>query len=288
MNTQKEQPKKPIYSIGMNNALVVQLSAYGTVLAFLGGAIFQAVVGQHNSAGAVGWQSTVLAVVAYFLAIVVHELVHGAAFRIFGGRPTYGVGVKFFMPYLYATAGNTPYTLVQMYVVGLSPFILLSVAFLAGAVAFPALTTYFSVAFIGNFAGAVGDLWLISQLFRFKNCMDVTVVDQKAGMAVYSEDKSAAIIADKLKITSGKKTSFIVYWVGAAGAILALTILIAFIGPLFQKSLLIGPEQFPLVQYRISSTGANVSFNFASPIVGGFLFALLAKLLTRFMQNRAE
>ncbi len=288
MNTQEEQLKKPIYFIGINKAQVVRLSAYGVLLLFLGGAIFQAVVGQHSSAGAVGWQSAVLAVVAYFLAIVIHELVHGAAFRIFGGRPTYGVGVTFFMPYFYATAGNTPYTLVQMWVVGLSPFILLSVVFLAGAVAFPALTTYFAVAFIGNFSGAVGDLWLMSQLFRFRNCMDVTVVDQKAGMAVYSEDKHAAIIADKLKITSGRKPSFMINWIAASGAILALTVLINFIGPLFQKSLFIGPEQFPLLQYRVSNTGAEFTFNFATTIVGGFLFALLAKLLTRFTQNRVK
>jgi hypothetical protein len=288
MNTQKEQLKKPLYFISINKAQVVRLSAYGVLLLFLGSAIFQAVVGQFSSAGAVGWQSAVLAVVAYFLALGVHELVHGAAFRIFGGHPTYGAGIMFFIPYFFATAGDTFYTLGQMYVIGLSPFILLSVAFLVGAVAFPTLTTYFAVAFMANFSGAVGDLWLMSQLFRFRNCKDVTVVDQKTGMEIYSEDKHVAIIADKLKIISGSKPSFIINWLAASGAILILTIFITFFGSLFQKSLLIGPEQFPLIQYEVTSTGAGVTFNFAVPIVGGFLFALLANLLARYMRNRKE
>jgi hypothetical protein len=64
--------------------------------------------------------------------------------------------------------------------------------------------------------------------------------------------------------------------------------LVTLIGPLFQKSLLIGPERFPLIQYEVSNTGAGFTFNFSAPIVGGFLFALLAKLFSRFVQKRAE
>jgi hypothetical protein len=287
MEITKEQLKKPVYFIGVNKGQAVRLSAYGVLFLFLGGAIFQALIGSQ-SANAIGWQSAVLSVVAYFITLVIHELIHGAAFRAFGGRPTYGAGMMFFLPYFYATSVNTHYTLAQMYAIGLSPFILLSVAFLGGAAVFPALTTYFAVAFIANFSGAVGDLWLMSQLFRFRNCKGVTVVDEKTGVSVYSEDEDAAIIADKLKITSGKKPSFIIYWLSAACAILVLTMLITFIGPLFQRSLLIGPEQFPLIQYEVSNTGTNFTLSFGPPIVGGFVFALLASLLTRFTQKRVE
>lgn len=218
------------------------------------------------------------------MALVIHELVHGGAFKFFGGKPTYGAGFASFMPYFYATSGNVAFTLKQMYVVGLSPFILLSILFLAGGILFPYFANFFAVAFIGNFSGAVGDLWLMSKLMQFSKFGDARVVDEEIGLAIFTNEKSAKDLAKKLDEKNSAKPVFINYWLWSVAAIFALTLLIDLIGPLFQKSLLIGPSQFPLIQYTVSNQDAEFSFNFASPIVGGLLFAFLAKILTRMTQ----
>jgi hypothetical protein len=55
---------------------------------------------------------------------------------------------------------------------------------LLAAAAFPALTPYLLVMFVGNLAGSVGDPWTAFKLLRFTSSEDSRVVDEITGVTV--------------------------------------------------------------------------------------------------------
>lgn len=281
MNKTKLVKPEPTYFIGINKSQTIQLSLYGLLMVFLAGAIFQSVSGQGGGSTGGGVMQAIGALVAFALALVMHEAVHGAFFKFYGGHPSYGAGITGILPYFYATSHGTAYTKNQMFVIGLSPFILLSVLFLVGDVLLPTFSTYFGVAFIANFSGAIGDIWLFSRLLRFDTCNNVTVVDNKAGLAVYSDDPKASAIARKLMKGDSNQANFGLYWAGGALGLFAFSMLAGLIGPWLIKDLSIGPSWLPLVSYHTSNHGVDWSLNLITPIIGGFVFAVFAKLFGR-------
>jgi hypothetical protein len=265
----------------MNSTQVVQISLYGLVLTFLAGSIFQAVTKLSNgSIGGSVWEATGM-VVSLVLAIILHETIHGVFFKIFGGEPRFGAGITSFFPYFYATSPDTHFSVRQMYVIGLAPFILLSLALLAGGAMFPMIGSYFAVAFVINFSGAIGDLWLCSQLIRFQRLTGVTIVDHKSGLAVYSSDPRATRLTEKLANKASDRTRFGYFWGIGTIAIFAFTALLVLVGPLLVKTLTIGPSWLPLVSYQATNHSTQWNINFATPIIGGLIFAIFAKIVSR-------
>jgi hypothetical protein len=254
---------------------------YGIGLMFLGGALFQAVSGNGHNAMGVGADGVGLAIGVYIITLVIHELIHGLAFRVFGGKVRYGMGRTGILPYFYATSPGTPFSLGQMYVIGMAPFIVLSIAALAAVSLLPSMTTYLAIAFIGNFSGAVGDLWLMTQIMRFQRFRAVTVVDEKTGMAIFTKDPRAKIYAAKLKKQT-QRSNFINYWFWGTISLFMLSIIITLVGPVFQKTLTIGPNAFPLVQYTVRDKSADFSISLLPPLVVGLVFAVLTRLVLRF------
>lgn len=68
--------------------------------------------------------------------MVLHELVHGLCFRLFGGSPRFGVGISFILPYLSTTSEGDRFDARQMSMIGLAPLVSLSIGTLViGSVA---------------------------------------------------------------------------------------------------------------------------------------------------------
>lgn len=271
---------EPVCVIGLGKAVSLRLAAYSMLFAFLAAGVFSALTGGAGSGRtSIDWVQPVLYIAVYFGAVVAHELVHGLFFRIFGGKPRYGAGITYFMPYFYATSPGA-FSIRQMIVIGLAPLVILSALSLGVALLAPALVGYLAVVFIGNTAGAVGDLWMTSRLIRFLPLKDATVVDLVDGMAVHSRDAEAGEIAGMIFARDERPAGFVVHWMGAALALFAAELLAGIIGPLFTDSLLIGPAQLPLMAFTKSSHELAWTFNLGSPLLAGLVFALAARLFS--------
>ena len=272
----------PVYVIALGPWMTVRLAAYSVVLLFLAAGLFSALTQRSGPAQLPNnWITPVLYIVVYLATIIVHELIHGLGFRLFGGRPRYGAGIKYFLPYLYATAPDHAFPLRQMIIIALAPLLVLSSLALVVALLAPAWVGYLAVVFIGNTVGAIGDIWMTSYLIRFRGLQAVTVVDLADGMAIYTPDTSASEIAATLARHDEHSPGFVVQWIGATVAVFAAEFLAGLIGPFFTDSLLIGPPQLPLVAFTNADAGFQWTFGVASPLLAGLLFALVAHLFAR-------
>ena len=117
------------------------------------------------------------------ITAVLHEGAHGAAMRMCGARPTYGIIPTPLM--FYATSPGFAYTRAQYIWVGVAPLLgvdlLLTLAMVltSGLTGLVVLAMLFSL----NTAGAVGDLWILSILLRFPS--HAYVVDEKDGLRIF-------------------------------------------------------------------------------------------------------
>src|SRR5206468_6687775 len=108
------------------------------------------------------------------------------------------------------------YGLWQMLVIGMSPFVLVCAAALGWAFAFPAMAPYAAVAFVTNFSGAVGDMWLMRQVLRFRTMKGLTLVDFRNGLAVHARAPRAKAIATRAQAQSAGSAGrdrFIKVWI---------------------------------------------------------------------------
>lgn len=80
------------------------------------------------------WQ--LLLALIYFVAIPLGTfIIHGLAFIAFGGKPSYGVGIKFFLPYAYTTSPRKRFSRNAFLVISLAPlFVINAISILVLAV----------------------------------------------------------------------------------------------------------------------------------------------------------
>jgi len=272
----KKNTSNEIYSISLNKSNSMRLAVYGTILMFLSISLFNSIFSTESGA------LSLSLLVVYLLTLVIHELIHGLFFKLFKGSPTFGVGVQYFMPYAYASSVGDKFTYRQMSVIGLSPFVLISAATLLLGFIIPAWVPYLAVAFVGNFSGAVGDLWMWTKLQKFRGISDVLIEDQAKGLAVYSDNNSAAEIARKMTTKEEKldhSNNFTSTWLRAFFGFLVL----AMFAPLalstlgFGGNVQIGPDWLPLVSYidNLDTKEFSLEINFLGPIIAGLMYSIL-------------
>lgn len=137
----------------------------------------------HISIQTGGWALflwIVINIVGYFVILPVHEVIHGAAFALWGGKPYFGTK----LPYaLYCGARNQLFRRNQYLVVGLAPLVVITLAGIIFTLVSPALASYTIFATVGNFAGAAGDVWVARKLVRLPP--SVLVEDTEAGYKVW-------------------------------------------------------------------------------------------------------
>jgi len=133
--------------------------------------------------GITGWGLLlwlVINVVGYCVMLLVHELLHGTAFLLWGGKPY--LGAK--LPYaLYCGAKNQLFRRNQYLVVGLAPLVVITLAGTIFTLISPVLASYTLFATAGNVSGAAGDVWSVRRMLRMP--ATVLVEDTEAGYRVW-------------------------------------------------------------------------------------------------------
>jgi hypothetical protein len=280
-NTKTNTPL--LYTIGINKPQALRLSAYGMVLLFLAASLFSSIIGSAGNSSL----NPLIAVFAYLLAMAAHEAIHGVFFRIYGGRPKYGVGLMYhFFPYAYATSPGQPYTLKQMLVIGMSPLIIICGLAVLAAFLIPSITPYAAVVFVGNFAGAIGDMWLVRQILRFKKVKDLVFLDLKNGIAVHGKGSEAKPVIEKMKQLDNPNTpaaKVTKVWITSALVISGVAVFMPVIFALiaFNGHVLIGPSQFPLFEYEATDKTSSYQLGIFPILIGSLVYALLYTFIRR-------
>jgi hypothetical protein len=134
----------------------------------------------HSTTSTNGSSSTLLwigiNIIGYILILPIHELVHAAAFVLWGGKPYFGTK----LPYaLYCGAKNQLFHRNQYLVVGLAPLVVITLAGILFTLISPALASYAIFATVGNVSGAAGDVWVVRKLLR--RSPSILVEDTESG-----------------------------------------------------------------------------------------------------------
>lgn len=117
---------------------------------------------------------------------VVHELAHGLAVALCGGRPVYGIGPGLAFCHFREFMGRWQYAFILAL-----PLALISLVGVAAMPAVPGLLRGPLLALlVANAAGAVGDLAFLAQLARLPR--DVRIADTSEGFEVYRPAAGAA------------------------------------------------------------------------------------------------
>lgn len=126
----------------------------------------------------------VLFLVFFFLLIVVHELIHGAFFKLFHPEGKVKFGFKNGMAY--ATSPNSFYTRGQFILICLAPFVLISSALMGYALF--SLNTSVPLIFLASChaASCVGDFYWVYLIS--KQGGNIRVQDTEVGMSIYLKD----------------------------------------------------------------------------------------------------
>lgn len=158
-----EVPNEPLWVFRLTTGLAARLAPLGLLL-FVASIVAYALLARQplNSAPI---PSPLTIGLAVLLVLVVHEALHGVGYLMFGGRPTFGAGIKGAAPYLYATCQGKRFGWAQFLVIGTLPLIVIDLVAVALAWYSP-LTVAAMLAFAFNTASAVGDLWIIALILQ--------------------------------------------------------------------------------------------------------------------------
>lgn len=275
---------KKVETITIAKQQSYNLTAQGVVLTFLAVAIFQTLVGNTTQSFSV-WAY----VMAYILTIIVHEAIHGVGFMLGGAKPHFGVSVAGILPVAYATS-DEKLPLKNMLVVAYLPFVVLSVLFIALSFVFPRYQPLFMVGFVGNFAGAIGDIWIASKLLKYLRHKDTRVLDTKTGTEVYSNSADALKLGQKSQAKLQTSSSFGKVALISFFCILALQMLIPILLAVsaYNGVFHLGSDAFYLLKVDRSGDNASMELNLLAPILGSVLAGAIYTLIERHGRNNGQ
>jgi hypothetical protein len=118
----------------------------------------------------------VINIAGSLIILPLHELIHGLAFLLWGGKPFFGAKLPFA---LYCGARQQVFRRNQYLVVGLAPLVVITIVAFVLTLFFPVLASYTLFANLSNFSGAVGDVWVAARILR--QPADILVEDTDAG-----------------------------------------------------------------------------------------------------------
>jgi hypothetical protein len=221
-----------------------------------------------------GWWNAGLSILAFlvllFGVIVPHELVHGLAMQLYGGRPRYGVGLAYFVfPYAYATAEDR-FTRNQYLVITLAPLVVLTL--LGTPVMVGLELPWLAIPLAANAGGAVGDVWMALTMLSYPST--VMVLDTRTGLSVYGRPEEAPSMGDLSPVR--------VVWdvlLGTGAAALAVLVVVAVVVPLVLgvtevASIRVGRPNSPLFLFAYETSADGFSYSVGplglvvAPIVG--------------------
>ncbi|KAF5435570.1 putative zincin peptidase [Candidatus Methanophagaceae archaeon] len=190
----KKQPfnldgRKEIGKLEWSKEVVITLIGMGTLALFAFGFFFTVLYTLFT--GKAGFNFTTggavyISVALFIGTLVLHELIHGVFMSIYGGKPSYGAGIAYFiLPYFYTTT-KTVFLRNQLVVIAIAPLVVISLVTIGLMAAFPSIAHWMFIPFVVNASGAVGDLWLTRNVLRFPK--HVLIEDQKSGLIIYGKE----------------------------------------------------------------------------------------------------
>jgi hypothetical protein len=271
-----------IETITIDKSQSIALTIQMVFLFFIGGAIFTYVGGASEGYGSIGW----LGLLVYILTIISHELLHGLGFMLAGAKPKFGIAILGIMPAAYATAKGK-ISIRQTLIVLHLPLLVLSVFFLAAVRIFPQHQALFLIGFIGNFAGAVGDLWISSRIWKYLPFKDAYVIDGVEGTSVYSDDKKAIETGRKSQVKTQKPNKIYSVFIIVFSVILIIqlfgSMLVSWFG--INETFQLGFEHFFLFETASSSSAITSTLNFSTTLITTLmicgLYYLINKAITK-------
>ncbi len=257
---------KKIETIQITKQQSYALSAQMILFLFIGAAIFQGIVGETSQSFGLE------ALAVYLITLIIHELLHGVGFLLGGARPRFGVGIAGIIPVAYATSSQK-LPVKNMLLVACLPFVVLSIVFILLSLIFPAYQNLFMIGFLGNFAGAVGDLWIASKLWKYLKFKDALILDTKIGTEVFSSDALAVRVGRESTRKSKQHSSFIMISLIGTGAIILVQAIIPLImvSSGFEGSYQLGSDNFYLFKVSTESAVRSAELNILPALIGGFI-----------------
>jgi len=128
------------------------------------------------------YNGQILALPATLLGVIIlHELLHGVAYIIFGAKLKFGI--KHLNIYTMDISGAL-YTTSQMTVILLLPLFILTGLLLISGIIFPEYIYWIVIGILYNISGSFGDIFMLGYiLFRGKSCK---IKDEEYGFGLYS------------------------------------------------------------------------------------------------------
>ncbi|MDM9385505.1 DUF3267 domain-containing protein [Chlorogloeopsis sp. ULAP01] len=244
---------------------------------------------QTSSQTWTGFLTFLAFVVIFFGTLVIHELLHGLAFRAFGGSPRYGIKVKYFFPYAYATSPGDIFSRNAFVTIGLAPLIVIDLVCLVLLAIFPQATWLVWVLVI-NTSGASGDIWMAILLLRCPQLIQVE--DRRAGMAIYTPGE---IDPRSLPFKSSidKTRSVLGAWGNITLIVLMVFLIGSFLLPLIFNilqvpSFMLGTDAFWLIRWQNDATGFGLTFNLVSLLLIAAGIGILGILVQVFFRSQSS
>ncbi|QQS19769.1 DUF3267 domain-containing protein [Candidatus Saccharibacteria bacterium] len=260
---------KKIETIQITRQQSYALSAQMILFLFIGAAIFQGIVGETSQS--FGFE----ALAVYLITLVIHELLHGLGFLLGGAWPRFGIGIAGIIPVAYATS-DQKLPVKNMLLVAYLPFVVLSVVFIVLSILFPAYQNLFMIGFLGNFAGAVGDIWIASKLWKYLKFKDVLILDTKIGTEVFSSNATAAKTGRESTEKSKQRSSFMITALIGAGVIIMVQAIIplVMVSSGFEGSYQLGSDNFYLFKVSTESAVRSAELNILPALIGGVIVGI--------------
>lgn len=121
-----------------------------------------------------------LNIVGYIVILPVHELIHGLAFILWGGKPHFGTRLPLA---LFCGARGQLFRRSHYLVVGLAPLVVLTVLGVVITLLAPGIASYLLLAFAGNVSGAAGDVMVAQRISRLSS--RVLIEDTETGYTAW-------------------------------------------------------------------------------------------------------
>jgi Putative zincin peptidase len=236
------------------------------------------------------WQGIIGLVVLIaitFATTIIHELVHGIAFTIFGGSPRYGLKVKYFLPLAYATSPSDIFRRNAFIVISLAPLLVIDIVSLLMLTIFPqAPWLIWVIAF--NTSGAIGDIWIAVQLLRCPR--SIGVEDREESIAIYAplnvtRQELPFASSDKSRSNSGIKSVIKIALMTFISMQISIFLLVPILKILKVPSFIVSNNYFLIIRWENTLKGFDFEFSILSFVIVVFILLLLT-FLTNMLRRR--
>ncbi len=216
----------------------------------------------NQISGSIDITSTAIPAISLFVGtLILHELVHGFFVSKYGGKPHYGAGIYFILPYLYTTT-KTIFSRNQLIIICIAPLAVISIAGVALMAAFPAIARFLLIPLVVNASGAIIDMWMIRTLLRYPE--HILAEDQKTGTIIYGRETDKPLSAPAGGFGSKFLKGFVISF---SVLVLLLGILPMVLGSLGIDAFTIGPKNSPYTIFDYSSPKDREGFSFVLTIL---------------------